>query len=253
MKNITKRLFAGLLGLTMIFCATPMVYATSEIVPENPTDTTTEVIDENVDVELGFNSVDEQTTLFVEVGMDKTLEIPLKLEAGKDAFYMCANINPGDTMKAKVVFKNDSDVEDAQVSVTDVINLLPDDIKAVALLDLLRLKISVDGSPLYEGPHSKITNPVTNWIPIPKGETIDIDIEIYFPKEADNTYQNANMKVKWVFEARGDIPPDPEEPEIDTGDEGSKNFSMFFLGGAAVCVAGLGLVVLTKKKREENN
>ena len=42
-------------------------------------------IDENVDVELGFNSVDEQTTLFVEVGMDKTLEIPLKLEAGKDA------------------------------------------------------------------------------------------------------------------------------------------------------------------------
>ena len=76
MKNITKRLFAGLLGLTMIFCATPMVYATSEIVPENPTDTTTEVVDENVDVELGFNSVDEQTTLFVEVGMDKTLEIP---------------------------------------------------------------------------------------------------------------------------------------------------------------------------------
>lgn len=262
MKNY-KNIMAGILAVVMLLCATPMVYATSEITSETTSEVVSESTDASTDVsvdssevteptepEITTNPVDEKTTLNVEVGVDKTLEIPLTLTAERDAFYFCTNINPGDTMRATVIFKNDSNTEDTQIAVTDVINLLPDDLKALALLDLLELTISIDDSPIYKGVHSKVTKPVTGWINVPIGESVAIDIEIYFPKEADNRYQNANMKVEWVFQARGDVPPDPEE--VETGDESNRNFGMYFLSGAAlVGLAGYGLILLKKKKSEK--
>lgn len=243
MKRITKRIFTGLLSLAIFACSTSMVFASNKV-----------------------NSSDQSTSLDVEVGIDKKLEVPLTVDAKTDVFYNCPNINPGDTMKSTVIYKNTSK-EDVQVAITDVLNQLTEDKKAIMLLDLLELKVYINGELAYQGPHSKVTTPLTNWITLKGGESIKMDIEIYFPKEADNTYQNSNMKVKWVFEARADVPPDPEEPtptppttttttppeKVKTGDDSVRaNYGMYLLAGAAVIlVAGIGVVALKKKKEDE--
>lgn len=238
--KINKTILAGFLACSMVLCSTPMVHAT-ELTGESSESET-----------VIFNEVGEETTLNVDVGIDKTLEIPLTLTAEKDEFYFCTNISPGDTMKAKVIFRNDSNTEDTQVAVTDVINQITDNAKAEDLLDILNLQISIDGTPIYKGAHSKVTTPVTGWINIPIGETVEMEIEIYFPKEADNRFQNAPMDVKWVFETRGDIPPDPEDEKTQTGDDSNHNFGIYFLGGAAICLAG-GLLVVSKKKKKDED
>jgi len=239
MNKTIKRLASMFMALAIILLAlTPMVHATQQ------------------------NTPDETTVLYLETTIDKSLTIPLTLEANKDVFYLCANINPGDTMKSHVTFENTSDSE-IQVSIADIINQLTDNPKAKALLDILELSISVNGSPIYKGIHSKVTTPVTGWITLKPGEMLVMDIEIYFPKEADNTYQNSQMEVKWVFEARADVPPDPEKPSEttttetttethQTGDEKMANYGIYLLlGAAAVAAVGIGVVATKKKKEDE--
>lgn len=194
MRKTAIKLMSFLMAIAMLLAVTPSVYASESTQP---------------------NTVDETTVLYLETSIDKSLEIPLKLEANKDVFYLCANINPGDTMKSHVTFENTSDTE-IQVSVADIINQLMDNPKAKALLDILELTISVNGSPIYKGIHSKVTTPVTGWITLKPHEMLMLDIEIHMPKEADNRFQNAEMNVKWVFEARADVPPDPEKPSEST-------------------------------------
>lgn len=231
--NIKKLTMAGILSLSALTAATPMVQA-SEVAP---------------------HSVAEEQTLNVEVGIDKTLEVPLTINAEHDIFYNCTNFGPGDTLKAKIIFKNTS-TEDIQVAVVDVVNQLTDDAKAVALLDELELQLSVDGELNYKGIHSKVTSPVTNWITVKPGEELPMDIVINMPKTADNKFQNANMLVKWVFQTRADVPPDPveEDEETQTGDEGIQNYGKYLLGAAGVVVvAGVGVMAISKKKKKEDS
>lgn len=230
--KINKIAMAGILGLSALTAATPTIQAT-EVAP---------------------HSVAEEQTLNVEVGIDKSLEIPLTINAEHDVFYNCANFGPGDTLKAKIVFKNTSS-ENVQVAVVDVLNQLTDDKKAVALLDQAELELSVKGELNYKGIHSKVTSPVTNWINVAPGEELPMEIVVKMPKTADNRFQNANMLVKWVFQTRADVPPDPvEDEETVTGDEGIQNYGKYLLGAAGVVVvAGIGVMAISKKKKKDDS
>ena len=244
-----KKTIATIMFGIMIF-ATTNVYATASSQAEEKTK---------------VNSPDETTILDVEVGVDKTLTIPLTLDAKKKEFYFCTNISPGDKMKATVIFKNPRN-EEAQVSVSDVINQLENNKKAVMLLDILDLTINVNNAPMYKGPDSQVTTPVTGWVPVaPKGEA-KMDLIIEVPKTADNTYQNADMNIKWVFEARSDVPPDPVDPTpapgtpgnpsegtpVKTGDYLKDNYMLIILGGAAIAATLGGVIVYKSKKKNIN-
>ena len=205
----------------------------------------------------GTNTSAETTVLNVESGIDKKLEIPLKLDAEYDVFYNCKNINPGDTMKATVTFTNPTSTE-VQVSVADVINQLSEDPKATALLEELDLTISFNGSPVFKDKHNKVTTPVTGWMILKPKEKLDMNIEIYFPKEADNRFQNVDMNVKWVFEARADVPPDPTDPpeppeETETGDSTNHNYGLYVLmAAAAVAAIAVTMTIVNKKRKSKD-
>lgn len=200
--------------------------------------------------------------------INKSLEIPLTLDASTDDFYINANINPGDVMKADVIFKNVSK-EDIQVRIADVINQLENTL-SVKLLEVLDLTIEIDGSVVYKGSHDAVTSPLTQWVTLKPGNNLTMKITVEFPKyEADNTYQAAEMKVKYVFEARADVPPDdststtttttsktPNTETVKTGadDTESSNVSTYIMLGCGIFML-ISYVVAKKiveKKKEEN-
>lgn len=199
------------------------------------------------------------STLNVETGIDKSMEIPLTLDADTEDFYINGNINPGDTMRATVYFKNTS-TSPIQVRIADVLDEKNDTLSA-KLMEVLKLSISMDGSTIYQGNHKDVTSPLTQWIELEGGGIITMNISVEFPKmEADNTFQGAEMHVKYVFEARADVPPDEAEDTgakkknneiIKTGVEDSNTLSsmesVVAMLGASIIV-GAGYVVYRKKK-----
>lgn len=201
--------------------------------------------------------------LTLEVDIDKKLDIPLTLDASTDDFYMNANINPGDILNAEVVFKNESK-EDIQVRISDVKDQLSTTMSA-KLLDILDLNIDIDGKTAYKGSHAKVTNPLTQWITLKGGEELTMKVRIEFPKyEADNTFQGAEMKVKYVFEARADIPEDQTTTSTSTSKstekiktgvddvESSNKMAVMLVVGAVVVLGGFGVATIVMKKRRED-
>lgn len=200
--------------------------------------------------------------LTVETGIDKTMEIPLTLDADTDEFYVNGNLNPGDVMRATVYFKNTSK-SPVQVRIADVIDQ-KDDTLSAQLMEILNLSISMDGSIIYEGNHKNVTSPMTQWIELDGGDIITMNISVEFPKEeADNTFQGAEMRVKYVFEARADVPPDIEEQEttsanketIKTGveEEQGTNYIAIGIMAGAVVLAVVGLVVSNTMKKKKKD
>ncbi len=189
-------------------------------------------------------------------------EVPLTIEASKSMFYINKNINPGDILEADIVFKNTSEKEPLKVTISDIINLLGDDDDALKLLGQLELTITVDGKIIYKGPHDKTTKPVIGWIQVPPGEEIEIHIEIYFPKESDNSYQNLPLKVRYEFQSQIDIPGDWGEETVEysetikTGEEPEEGMNyttlIIALGMLAIGVYLITYIVLAKKKKEKN-
>lgn len=191
-----------------------------------------------------------------------TTEVPLTMNVSTLEFYFNANINPGDTLEADILMTNDSDKETLQVTISEILNLLGDDDLALDLLDELVLTLEMDGRIIYQGPHSKTTMPVVGWVDVPAGGSISVHISVYFPKEADNRFQNAPMKVKYIFETRIDI-PDPEDtppPEtiitetVKTGldDTNNVNYAMIIVG-VGICLVVLYIIILLILKRKKDD
>lgn len=204
-----------------------------------------------------------EKTLNLETNIDKTLEIPLTLKADTDTFYVDSNINPGDKMTADIVFKNTS--KDAiQVRISDVADQL-NTTESSALLEVLQLNIKNNGTPIYKGNHKNVTTPLTQWITLNGGSSLTMNVEIEFPlEEADNRFQGSEMKVKYTFEARADVPLDAQTtttkiPEkLKTGEEGQTQSNPLAVSVIVIAVVlGIGIISLTvvskKKKNNKNN
>lgn len=194
--------------------------------------------------------------LYLETNIDKTLEIPLTLKGSTDTFYLNANINPGDIMEAKVLFKNTS-TEDIQVRISDVTDQLGTTDSA-ALLEILNLDITTNGSPIYRGTHNAVTTPLTQWMSLEAGDVLTMTIKVEFPKwEADNNFQGAQMKVKYVFEARADIPLDDLDSDeiVKTGVETEENnnpAAIVMIVLAVILLAVFVIIGITKKNKKED-
>lgn len=205
----------------------------------------------------------EGPNLEITANYDTSIEMPLFLEASTNVFYCNANLTPGDTAKSSVVMKNISK-EPISISITEIENMLPDDPKANLLLDILELTIDVDGEAFYQGKHSELAAPFMPYIEIAPGEDITLNISMSFPREADNRYQGAKYKMRWVFDAVAEEPepepepvvtkpapviPPPPEP-AKTGVETAAAASPVFPIAAVVSAVGIaGLIVLRKKKK----
>lgn len=211
-------------------------------------------------------AVHAEEDLVITTNIDKSYEIPLTLDANTEEFYVNYNLNPGDIMNAEVVFKNVSS-EPIQVRIADVTDQLGTTLSQ-KLLEVLDLEIEVDGSPVYKGKHDKVTNPLTQWITLNADEAMTMKIRVEFSKyDADNTFQGAEMKVKYAFEARADIPLDaeeapapapapnaPKDPEtIKTGinDIDVPLYRWFILAAGGVLVIGMATSYFANKKKKD--
>lgn len=199
-------------------------------------------------------AADEDKHLVLETNIDKTLEIPLTLNSSTDNFYVNANINPGDIMKADIVFKNTSK-EPIQVRISDITDQL-NTTDSTALLEVLKLTISMNGSPIYTGSHKNVTSPLTQWITLEGGSALTVNVNVEFPKyEADNRFQGSEMKIKYVFEARADVPMDETSETIKTGVDEVKDtnpMAVAIIVVAVVLCIGLVSYMIIKKKKDKN-
>lgn len=158
-------------------------------------------------------SVLDGPNLEITANYDTSIEMPLSLEASSSVFYCNANLSPGDVAKSSVAMKNISK-EPISVSIIEIENMLPDDPKANLLLDVLELTIDVDGEAFYQGKHSELAAPFMPYVEIAPGKEVNLNISMSFPREADNRYQGAKYKMRWVFDAVAEEPPAPEEPVV---------------------------------------
>ena len=164
----------------------------------------------------------ETQTLSVDVGIDRTIDIPLTMESDKTQFYLCGNFGPGDTLKGSVIFNNTCS-EPVQISLNNVIKNTPTN---TLLLDYITVDISVNNEPVYKDTLKSLvdlagslhlSNPdatLTTWIDVAPYRSITMDIECYVSKfDVDNAFQDSIVDTQWVFNSRADVPDDPDEPE----------------------------------------
>ena len=166
-----------------------------------------------------------------------------------------------------IIFKNSTDLEDVQFEILELTN----DIEDEELLNNLKLIISIDGSPIYDGSLNELPDPITNWIP---AQDIDINFKFYLPEEFNyqeteiNITLKANIKMVGAPENEPPVeePPVPEEPEtqdpqdpippeqdpvqenekIETGDESGFDYRYLIL-----IAAGIPLIFLALKKKDK--
>ena len=210
--------------------------------------------------------------LDVTIDFKKEAELPLTMDRSTEVFYFNGNINPGDKMYADIIVKNTSD-KTLQYTLSEVKNMLEDDEQAKLLLNVLNLKITQKDKVMYDGKCSEITTPVIPWFTLESGKTDTINVEYEFDKWADNTYQGANMRQKWIFQTRADIPPDESEPDsqgepdthkvtvstpdsqhedVKTGVTEEKSNYTFIIIGVGVAVAGAYVIYEVIRRKKSN-
>lgn len=253
----------SMVSLALLFsCFSTTIYAEDSKIDK--TDTIESNKDNNDSNNEKPNESDTETkdlppdgTLNVVANIDKRWELPLTVTADKPVFYFNSNINPGDTLSAKVIFSNPTS-EPVQFTISDIINELSENTKSVELLNQLNFDISIDGSPIYSGLASQITMPVMGWLELLPNEKITLDIRYTVPKEMDNEFQAAKMNLKYVLTVRADVPPDPEEDEdfpewiqtsVDTVKENPLIITAVLLGFGILC----STIIIYRKKKESHD
>lgn len=224
---------------------------------------------------FGVNCAADEYDLNLSIDYNTEETLPLTLAKDTDVFYFNANINPGDVFTASISVENESE-ESLQYTLSEIVNQLTDDEQAILLRDVINLQISIDGEVIYDAPCSDVTSPVTPWYTLESGETDVIEVEYTFDKTADNTYQAANMREKWIFQTRADVPEDdPDEGEpativntpntnseassayenVQTGvKEESKNYTLIIgIIGVIVAVGYITVEIIMRKKRHNQN
>lgn len=220
---------------------------------------------------LGINAFAEEQNLDISINYDTNIEYPLSMDRSSEVFYFNGNINPGDKMHASILVKNTSE-QNMQYALTDVVNMITEDEQAIKLLDVLNLKISTEDTIIFEGKCSKIVNPVSDWVTLKAGDSDTISIDWEFDKYADNTYQGANYREKWIFKTQADIVPAestptesiPEMPpatvtttvqtheNVQTGvkEENGPNYAAYIIGAGVIIAIGYVTYEIIKAKKK---
>ena len=221
---------------------------------------------------LSINAFAEEQNLDISINYDTNIEYPLSMDRSSEVFYFNGNINPGDKMHASILVKNTSN-QDMQYALTDVVNMITEDEQAIMLLDVLNLKISTEDAIIFEGKCSEIVNPVSDWVTLKAGDSDTISIDWEFDKYADNTYQGANYREKWIFKTKADVASDgstppvesiPEMPpatvtttvrtheNVQTGvkEENDSNYAAYIIGAGVIIAMGYVAYEIIKAKKK---
>lgn len=212
----------------------------------------------------------EVQSLNLEVGIDKSLKMPLTLKRDTEQFYLLGNANPGDTLKGSVSIKNTS-AEPAQVALNNVIKNAG---MSEGLLPFVNVTISVGDEPIYSDTLENLINlgksktdksvTLSPWINIEPGKEIVLHIECNISRDLDNEFQAAVLDTNWIFDARADVPEDPEEIEettpgkdyyevIEVNKDGAVTTGQKILGIVVVStllVLAIVAIVITAKKKK---
>ena len=131
----------------------------------------------------------------------------LILTADNLHFFEADLMGPGDAWDSVITMQNTGE-EDIRITLEEIENRL-DELK---ILEVLRLRLSVHDTLLYEGPYAAAGRPVIPWIILRGGQELALSIHISFPEECGNEYQSASYKTVWRFLAMaGEKDPAPTE------------------------------------------
>lgn len=125
------------------------------------------------------------------------------LESSSSQLFHLEQAVPGTSWKGKVLLVNDT-TGTMRTAVVSIESTLDD----LLLYNTLELKIEHNGKTLYSGSYN--TNgqiPLTEYIPVARGETETLDITVTLPITADNKIQGKQMDSTWTFEATTDAAP----------------------------------------------
>ena len=130
-----------------------------------------------------------------------TFDGSLHLSPKNGTFSSQGNINPGDTYYSHIIFKNATG-KTVEFSIEDIINMLPDNPKALYMLGGLNIKITIGAETVFLGKYSDALGLSSGWFKVDAGEQLSIVITCAMPASNDNSYQGLTYKVDYLFAAR---------------------------------------------------
>jgi len=157
-----------------------------------------------------------------------------------DFFSSLPKLVPGDEKEGVFTMKNKGEKTQDFYFRTEIL-------EEQDILEKIRLKISIGGETIYEGPlNAGELNQYIRLCSLEKGESQDVAFRVTVPEELDNRYTLNDGKVKWLFRTA-------EEPEslvpVKTGDTLWQDVVPYVLALAGA--GGLVAAVIRKKRRKK--
>lgn len=150
--------------------------------------------------------------------------------------HLC--VAPGDTFTETFYVKNKSG-KSIKVRVCDV-----DNINNSTLYSILKAGWVNEAGTSNLGKFDDLT---TDWFTIGAGQTLGLELDMYFPFELGNDYQGTELRSEFVFECR--VPKDGKV-EINNVPYTGDNSNTALYATLAIC-SGFAIILLLKKRKED--
>lgn len=111
------------------------------------------------------------------------------------------------TAQVSIIVKNTTIFTDAQFNVGE----LKISSENEQFINDLWLTTYIDGSPIYDGPASKLIFPVMQWIPTTQNT---FTFEFFIPEKIENNYENEIFNINFIINTRCDVHVCPEPQPI---------------------------------------
>ena len=131
------------------------------------------------------------------------------------------------------------------------------DTKYQKLAEVLMIRVSVDGTVVYDGLMRDMPQSVDTAL---SGDYLDYTLNVYLDTSVGNDYMNKELMAdfRWWVEGTGHRHPDSgnggsngDDGQLINGPKTGDSFSPLLWGGLAVCAAaGLGAVVVLRRRKE---
>lgn len=220
--------------------------------------------------QVSGNRITAQTTAFTQTAPQRAALTPLSASAndipGKASDIQIDKRVPsyGEAFHAGNMFPGDSIAQYYRVRVyhTGTVTVhfnaaVQSDTKYQKLAEVLMIRVSVDGTVVYDGLMRDMPQSVDTAL---SGDYLDYTLNVYLDTSVGNDYMNKELMAdfRWWVEGTGHRHPDSgnsgsngDDGQLINGPKTGDSFSPLLWGGLAVCAAaGLGAVVVLRRRKE---
>lgn len=150
---------------------------------------------------LPMNALAADTIYEGEVELTGKFDGRFDLSSSEMEMFNLVDVVPGDSWHGKIHVKNTT-LYSMEIAIISIVSNLED----LTLYDALDLNIRFADNEIYNGSYGATSEPISEFIKIPKKSVLTFDVVVTLPKHVGNYIQNKAMDSTWTFEARSYAP-----------------------------------------------